>query len=105
MSEIYINANHIKAACQECKDRLGEIVSDEDQRYCVATGLKSAIAMITAMADGVDGLKIVRCKNCVYWHNKADKDLMYCDRPGHCKIERLPSDFCSSGREKDEDGR
>ena len=45
-----------------------------------------------------DVIRVVRCKDCVYF--KQHDDLAYCDRPSEGRVARFPDDYCSSARRK-----
>lgn len=52
---------------------------------------------------GLNGIDIVRCKDCKYWHSNTE----YCDQFSHKSAgiaQRMPpDDFCSYGERRDDE--
>ena len=81
---------------------------EEEMPYCPDTdyeiGYQNGLTMAKAIALKLDAVEVVRCKDCVNWH----EDTLFCDyMPYGESQERVNwygDDFCSYGERRTDNG-
>lgn len=62
---------------------------------------KASVKRVLMQAPTVDAVEVIRCKDCKYWGNPCEASYGECHS---LDILTFPTDFCSYGERRDDDG-